>query len=140
MLDETLAVVSGVVAAVVAVVVGDDAVAAMGGSGRQGRGWDGCCRSVGRLGGVCRRFRGVRGWFRAGEGMVVVVNDDLVVVDVGVDVADGGCAVVASCDVAPSSGGRGFGTVSSRGAVCVAVSTEVVEVVWELELAVSYVV
>ena len=103
-LDTALVVVSRGVVAAVGAVVDDDVALAVGGSGPERRGWERCCGAVGRLGGVCHRFRGVWGWFGAGEGVVVVVNDD----DGVVDVVDGGCAGVVSGDVADGMAGRGM--------------------------------
>jgi hypothetical protein len=78
-----------------AVVNGD--VAGDGGSGGCkekgcGVGWGAVCW----LGRECRRFRGAGGSFGAGEEVLVVV--------VGVDSGDGGCAGVVSNDVADCSG------------------------------------
>jgi hypothetical protein len=114
----------------VVIVDGADVAVAIGGSGREGRGWERCCGAVVRPGGQCRRSRGLWGWFGAGEGMVVVVVDVVCVVD-------DGCACVARGDLA-SSGGV-LGCVSTvcvavsviRGVVCVLTSTVVAASVWQ---------
>ena len=99
-LDEALAVVSEVAVADAAAVVGSDVAVAVDGSGRETWGCRVCRGAVGRLGGVCRRFGGVGSWFGAGEGVVVVVNDD----DGVVDGADGGCVGVVNDDAAGDGG------------------------------------
>jgi hypothetical protein len=108
-LDETLAVVSGVVATGVAAVVGSDMAVGLGGSGCGTQGWGVCWGAVGRVGSVCRRSRGAGGCFKPGDAVVGVV----VVVDGCVDVADGGCVGVVSGGVANSCGDGGLVGVSS---------------------------
>jgi hypothetical protein len=105
---------------------------------------------------MCRRFRGVWGWFEAWDEVVVVV------VDV-VGVVDGGCAAVVSSNVAAFTGTGAVGAGGSRQAcdamsqvlgssvdvpasfnrysstsvaVCIAASTVRVVVVWEAVSAV----
>jgi hypothetical protein len=85
---------------VIVVVVDDDAALAVGGFGHKRRGFERCCGDVGRPGRVYHRFRGAGGWFGAGKGMVVVVND-------GDGIVDGGCAAVVSGDTAVPRGVSG---------------------------------
>ena len=120
-----LVVVSGAVAAGVATVVDCDVAAGQWGSGLDRRGWEPGWGAVGRLGSVCRRFRGVGGCLRVGDRVVEVVVDD-------VGVVDRGCAGVVSGDVAHSSGDGGLVVGTSKGAVCITASAVVVEAVWVL--------
>jgi hypothetical protein len=113
--DEAQVVVLGAVAAGFVTVVDCDVAAEQRGSGLDRRGWELGCGAVGRLGSVCRRFRGVGGCFRAGDRVVeVVVNS--------VGVVDGGCAGIISGDAAHSGGDDGLVGVSSLGAVCMKAS------------------
>jgi hypothetical protein len=124
-LGEARVVVSEVVAAEVAAVVGSDVAVAMGGSGCETRSWGLGRGGLDRLGGVCRRLRDAGSSFEGGEKVVVVVVND-------VGCADGGCAGVASSDVAAGCGDDGLVAVSSLGAVCITALAVGVEVVWEL--------
>jgi hypothetical protein len=133
------------VAAEVAAVVGSDVAVAVGGSECRTGGWRRGWSAVGRLGSVCRCFRGAGGCFEAEDRVIVVVVD--IVANV-----DGGCAAVVSDAVADSGDGWGLETVglgvlsvelggfvdvptffSKRGsssyvAVCISVSTVAVRV------------
>jgi hypothetical protein len=94
---------------VVAVVDGDVAVA-VGGPGSETSGHRVCRGAVGRLGRVCHRFRGAGSRFEAVDGVLVVVDDEVVVVDG----ADGGCADVVNGNVA-ALGGTGGGEAGRSG-------------------------
>ena len=89
-----------VFAAGVAANVVSDVAAERRGSGLERGGWGLSWGTVGRPGSQCRRSRGAGGRFGAGEGVVVVVVND-------VDVVDGGCADVVSGDVAGNGGSEG---------------------------------
>jgi hypothetical protein len=115
----------GAVAAAVGTVVDDDVAVAVSGSGCERRGWGLGWGAVGRLSSVCRRFRGVGSRFGAGDGLVVVVVDD-------VGNLDGGCAGVVSDDVADIAGVGGLVGVPSWGSVCIKASAVGLEAVWEL--------
>jgi hypothetical protein len=114
-LDEARFVVWGAVAAVVVTIVGSGVAVVTGGSGCEMRGWEACWGAMAQPGSECRRLRGAGSRFGAGEGVVVVVDDI-------VGVIDGGCAAVVSGDVAHRGGDGGLWAVSSRGAVCTKVS------------------
>jgi hypothetical protein len=101
-LDETLAVVSGVVVTGVAAVVGGDVAVERGGSVRSTRGWGLGWGVVVQSGIQCRGSGDAGGGSEAGDEFVVVVVDD-------VGVVDGGCAGV----VAHSGGDGGLVGVSS---------------------------
>ena len=120
MLNGARLVVSRVLVAGVAVNVICDVTAERRGSGLERRGWGVCRGVVGRAGSECRRFRGAGDCLEGGDGAVVAVVGS-------VDSTDGGCATIVSDDVAHNGGDGGLGTVSSRGAVCVTASMEVVE-------------
>ena len=122
-LDAAVVVVFGPVAAGFAAIVGCDAAAATGGSGRKWRGWGLSRSAVGGAGSECHHVRHAGGCFEAGGKMVVVAVNN-------VDSADGGCAGVVHGDVA-DSGGDGVAVGLSLGAVCIAASAVQVEVVWE---------
>jgi hypothetical protein len=72
-LDEAQVVVWGMVAAGFVTVVGCDVAAGRRSSGHERRGCGGCRGAVGRLGKVCRRFRGAGGSSDCGGGAIVVV-------------------------------------------------------------------
>jgi hypothetical protein len=112
-LYEARVVVSEVVAAEVAAVVGSDVAVATGDSGCERRGQGVCRSAVGRAGSECRRFRGAGDCFGVGKVVVVVVVDDVATVDGSVDVADGGCVGIVNGDVADGSGDATLGMASS---------------------------
>jgi hypothetical protein len=76
-LDTAIDVVSRGVVAGVATVVSSDVAVGRRGSECARRGWGLGWGVVGRLGSVCRCFRGVGSRFGAGDGLVVVVVDDV---------------------------------------------------------------
>ena len=112
-------VVSGVDAARMAV-VNDDVTVERRGSGCRTGCWGLCFSAVGWAGSECRLFRDTGGSFEAGDGAVVVVVNDVVVVD-------GGCVGVVVGDMAASGG-----VLVCSAKVCVAFSL-VLGAVWVLE-------
>jgi hypothetical protein len=60
---------------------------------------------------VCRRFQGAGSRFEAGDGVLVVVDDEVVIVDG----ADGGCAGVVNGSVNALGGTGGGGAARSGG-------------------------
>jgi hypothetical protein len=87
--------------------IGGDMAATVG-SGDNRRGWELHGDAVCQLGSVCHHFRGAGDWLGAGEGMVVVVNDNVGVIDGSDGVVDGGCPGVINDDTAGIGGRDGY--------------------------------
>ena len=96
-LDITQVIISGVVAAGVAAIVGGDVAVATGGSGLKRRGCGVCRGVVDQPGSQCHCLAGAGGGFGAGDEVIVVVINI-------VDSIDGGCAGVVSNDMAAFTG------------------------------------
>ena len=123
-LDMALDAVSEVVVAGNAGVGGCDVAVAVGSSGPGLGGQRVRWGAMARPGSECRHLQGAGGSFWARNGVVVVVDDI-------VGVVDDGCACVARGDMAAGGGDNGVAVGLSLRAVCITASAVQVEVVWE---------